>query len=426
MKLRLLPFFAAALIAASPLCADIVRTSTGQRRVDLDKMELQPFPAEAWSKLTAWSNGAALTEQSIQNKPVLIMTWASWHPASLKSLALAQKMSDTFGPQGLIVVGVHNKTGWENAGEAATSHGAKFLMAHDSTGEFRKAIKCDHDPDFYVIDRAGHLRYAAVASQSLEEACSGVTAETPQQAADVPGAIKAKTAAELADSQKIETVRSGLDRMPPVPPGYTKPGDEAYKEASWPKISEKNGKDFGLLDGENKPVTPKLTFTPAGFFPAKPETVGRATVVYMWHPEVLASFDKVIPIMDQLQVAMARDVAVVGALVPVGKLDQNRQLQFGQAPDSPEKVIAKVREFVSTRQFKHALAADATGSSLASLGNIRLTPPFCIIASSDGLIRWAGNPVSADFRYALDAVLANDPGVIARRAADQKYLREAK
>ena len=430
MNLRLAPLIAALCLAAVPLSADVVRTATGQRRVDLDKMELRPFPADAWAKLSSWTGGEAITASSGKDKPILIMTWASWHPASLKALALAQKMADTYGAQGLIVVGVHHQQGWAEAAEAAKTRGVKFTLALDSAGEFRKALKIDHDPDFYVIDRAGQLRYASIASQSVEEACAGVTVETPQQAADLPNQLRSKAASEIAAGQRTETIRGTLERLPPLPPGYTKPGDEAYKDATWPKMGEKTGKDFGLTDENGKPNAPKFSFAPQGYFPSKPEMVGRVAVVYLWHPEVFASYDKVVPAMDQLQVAKARDVAVVGALVPVGKLDTQRaQLQPGQVAESADKLVAKVKEFITTRQFKHALAADAAASSLgyaAGFGSVKPTVPFVIIASSDGVVRWAGNPISADFTYALETVLANDPGVAARRAADQKYLREAK
>jgi hypothetical protein len=426
---RVVPLIAAFCLAALPLSADVVRTATGQRRVELDKMELQAFPSEAWGKLSGWTGGDAITPTSSKDKPILIMTWASWHPASLKALALAQKMADVYGGQGLIVVGVHHQNGWADAPEAAKSRGAKFTLALDTAGEFRKAIKSDHDPDFYVIDRAGHLRFASIASQSLDEACSTVVTETAQAAADLPNQLRTKAASEAAASQKIETVRSALEKMPAVPPSFTKPGDDAYKEATWPKIGEKEGKDYGLTDSESKPLSPKFAFAPQGYFPSKPETVGRVTVCYLWNPEILTSFDKVLPMMDQLQVSMARDLAVIGAVVPAGKLDTSRQLQFGQTAEPPEKMVAKVKEFMATRTFRHTLAADASASSLAGMagmGSIHPSIPFVLIVSSDGLVRWAGNPTTADFRYALESVLANDPGVAARRAADQKYLREAK
>src|SRR5262249_20871784 len=148
--------------------------------------------------------------------------------------------------------------------------------------------------------------------------------------------------------QRTEGVRGMLEQLPPVPPGYTKPADSAYKEAGWPKMDEKLGKDFGLLDENNKPVAPVFAFKPQGYFPSKPETVGRVTVVYLFHAEILASFDKVVQAMDQLQVSMSRDVAVIGVLVPAGKLDSQRMNQPGQTAEPPEKYISRVKDIIST------------------------------------------------------------------------------
>jgi hypothetical protein len=49
-----------------------------------------------------------------------------------------------------------------------------------------------------------------------------------------------------------------------------------------------------------------------------------------------------------------------------------------------------------------------------------------MVVSTDGIIRWVGFSNSSDFKYAIDTVLANDPGVKARREADRKYIETRK
>jgi AhpC/TSA family protein len=422
---------AAALIAlacaAPALHADILRESTGAHRAQLDKMELQAFPADAWSKLTAWTGGDALTAGATDGKPVLIMTWASWHPASLKSLGLAQKMADKFGPQGLIVVGVHNTQGWAEAAETAKTRGAKFLLAHDSAGEFRKALSVDHDPSFYFVDRAGHLRYAAVASSSVEEACTELVGETQAQASDLPALVKKRTDDATAKGRMTTVIRPQIDlsTLPAVPPGFVQPPESAYKAASWPKIDEEVGKAVGILDNTGKNLEPKLAFAPAGYYPAKPETQGRAMVIYLWHPDEMRTFTTAMSQMDLLQQQNARDLAVIGAMVPKAKLDANSN-NSGQETESAEKLTQKYQAFVGSRSYRHALAADLSGSSLTSLsgqgGGNKFPLPGAMVVSSDGIIRWVGWSNSSDFKYAVDTVLANDPAVQARRAADRAFI----
>ena len=416
-----------ALLAGSPLSADIVRESTGQRRVELDRMELQAFPADAWGQLSSWTNADAAP--SMKERPVLIVGWASWNQASLKAIVLAQKMADKFGAQGLVVIGIHHPQGWADAAEAAKSRGVKFPIALDTSGGFRKAIKIDHEPEFYILDRAGHLRYAAVASQSVEEALTEVTTESAKDAGDVPALVRKRATDASAAAQRTSAIRSDIDltQLPAVPPGYSQPPESTYKAASWPKMDDQAAKDFGLVDQSGKRIEPKFSFSPAGYFPTKPTTQGRATVVYLWHPDMLDSFDKVMPQMDRLQQQNLRDLAVIGALEPITRIDPSRNSSDPNLQESPEKLQRKYQAILGSRNFSHSLAADVSGSAMGALGNqfgggTKFPIPGAMIISSDGIIRWIGSVNSPDFKYAIDTVLASDPGIQARRIADRAYI----
>lgn len=434
MTRRALPLVALALLglAGSPLDADVIRSSTGQRRVDLDKMELQPFPADAWGKIAAWGGGDPITPASIAEKPVLIVTWASWHPGSRRGLTLAQRMLDKYGPQGLVVVGIHHAKGWDAAEKTAKDLGLKFPYGHDANGEFRSALKIVHDPDYYIIDRAGHLRYAAVSQGSVEEAVEEVTNESPAQANDLPRILKERAEEAAAQGRRTTDIRSNINlaSLPPVPPGYSDPPETAYKAATWPKVDEALGREFGLVDQSGRRLEPKLNFSPQGYYPSKPETQGRAMVIYFWHPDVYATYNRVMTQMDLLQQQYSRDLAVIGAMVPVGRLDSSRANNDPNAQEDAEKLQQKYRQFINARNFKHALAADLQGTSLGSLsggfgGSNKPPIPGAMVVSSDGVIRWVGLTNTSDFKYAVDTVLANDPGVRARRQADQRFIESA-
>jgi hypothetical protein len=415
---------------------DVVRSATGQRKTDLDKMELQAFPADAWGKLSAWAQGEALTPAKLDGHPVLIITWSSWHPASVKALTIGQRMQEKFGKDGLIVVGVHGAQGWDRAVEVAKSRDAGFLLAHDDKGEFRKALKISTDPDYYVIDRAGHLRYGALTPGSVEAACEEVVTETKAHAGDVPRLLQERADKDARAQGRSVDIRQDVDlaSLPPVPPGFNQPDESAYSpDLKWPKVDKELGKAFGLVDQQSdKPLYPKLNFTPEGFHPSKPEFAGRVLVIYLWNPEIYESFGGSPPVMetmDQLQRRYPRDLAVIGALVPVKSLDPNRNqgMQTEADQEALDKQIKKYREFLTRRTYSHSLAADISGSSIGSLssnqgGGKAFPLPGCMLVSTDGTVRWVGWIGSADYRYALDQILATDPGVKARRAADQKFL----
>jgi hypothetical protein len=419
---------------------DIARSATGQRRVDLDKMELQVLPLEAWGTLTTWAQGEALTPAKVDGKPILVMTWSSWHPASVKALAIAQRMHEKYEKDGLIVVGVHGPQGWDKAVEVAKSRGATFRLALDDKGEFRKALKISTDPDYYVLDRANHIRYAAVTPGSLEAACDEVVKETKEHASDVPRLRQEradKDAAAAGRSQNIRDDIKDLASLPPVPPGYIQPDEAAYSpDLKWPKVDKELGKAFGLIDQQgDKPLYPKLNFTPEGFHPSKPEFAGRVTLIYLWNPDIYETFGgtpSVMDTMDQLQRRYPRDLVVIGALVPTRSIDPqrgNNGMQTEAEQAALEKQSRKYREFLTRRAYSHTLAADMSGSSIGSLsgaqgGGKAFPIPGAMLVSSDGTVRWVGWIGTPDYKYALDQILATDPGVKARRAADQKYVEQ--
>jgi hypothetical protein len=431
---RRTPLALVALLAlASPaLQADIIRDSAGQHRAELDRMELQAFPADAWSKLSNWTGGEAVSASTTGGKPVLIVTWASWNQPSLRALGTVQRMTDRFGKDGLIVVGAHHQQGWDEAAQTLKDRGGSFPIAHDSALEFRKALNARHEPSFYLIDRAGHLRYAAVTAASVEEACTELMAETAEQAADVPSIRRKRAEEDAAKGRRTVEIRPemNLAGLPAVPPGFNMPAEAAFKHVGWPKVDETLGKDYGLIDQNGKKVEPKLNFTPHGFHPARPELQGRAIVIYLWNPDMLESYSTTMPQMDQLQQKYSRDLAVIGALVPVRTLDAQRNQ--GQEDQEPaDKLMKRYQAFASSRAFKHTLAADLAGSAMASLGgsqggSTKFPIPGAMIVSTDGVIRWVGATNGRGFEYAVDTILASDPGIRARRAADRAFIENAK
>jgi len=221
-----------------------------------------------------------------------------------------------------------------------------------------------------------------------------------------------------------------------VPPGYIQPEESAYSpDLKWPKVDKELGKAFGLLDQQTeKPTYPKLSFTPEGFHPAKPEFAGRVLLIYLWNPEIYETYGgnpNVMDTMDQLQRRYPRDLAVIGALVPVKNIDPQRAQNNGQQgaadQEALDKQVKKYREFLTRRTYSHTLASDLSGSSIGSLGNAQsgghaFPIPGAMLVSTDGTIRWMGWIGGPDYKYALDQILATDPGVKARRIADQKYL----
>ncbi|MCC6660552.1 MAG: redoxin domain-containing protein [Phycisphaerales bacterium] len=425
-----LTVLAVSLFAVSPLTADVIREGTGSRRDQLNAMELAKFPASAWAGLADWSGGPALTPESMSVKPVLIVTWASWYPVSInQGLKPAQEMAAKYADKGLVVVGIHHDQGWDKAAAAAAQAGAKFAIARDVGGAFRTALKVDQDPDFYVIDRSGNLRFADIATASLEEAVKTVVSESAQDAADAPKFLSDREARARADALRQQAIRSEIElgSLPDVPPGFTPPPAEAYEAIGvhWPRIPEEWGKKVGLLDQTTGKFTPTtLAVSPSGWQPKMPIFDGRAVVVYLWNPQMPDTF-RAFDVMDRLQQKYVRDLVVVGAYTPLAVLQNNSG--YGQPQDSEEEQAKRLNNFIRSRTFRHTLAADFGASVLNSLpqgARTDMPVPLGVIASSEGTIRYIGSADDPNFEAQVASILAVDPGVRARRAADEKFIGE--
>ncbi len=183
----LLIFGAAAALAASAGLApqyepgdepsinpEIAREGSGTHRKALDEMERKPFTLDL-DALTSW-NGEPITADAIAGKPVLLLTWTGLSPASNSALRLAQKAYGAHAKDGLVVIGVHHPKGFARAEPLAKRLRITYPYAHDENNTLRSALKVDQDPDFFVIDRAGHMRFADVDSGSILSAVAIVSA----------------------------------------------------------------------------------------------------------------------------------------------------------------------------------------------------------------------------------------------------------
>ncbi|CAK9069779.1 Uncharacterized tRNA/rRNA methyltransferase MT0904, partial [Durusdinium trenchii] len=82
----------------------IIREGSGERRAALDAMELSAFDKSLLGGLTDWI-GEPVTADDLDGKPVLILTWASWHSGSTASARAAELVAKRYADQGLVVIG---------------------------------------------------------------------------------------------------------------------------------------------------------------------------------------------------------------------------------------------------------------------------------------------------------------------------------
>jgi hypothetical protein len=423
------PAFASGLASglASAPGDGVLREGQGDRRARASAMELKPFPADAWSALTDWTNGSAPTPESLSGKPVLIATWASWTPTADRARAVATRMAEKYGAQGLVVVLAHAPRGWAEATKPAAPAGATLLVAHDAQGKFRDALLVDADPDFYVIDRAGQLRFADISTDAVDGALQTVVGEQADQAGRIRGDLdEARRAAEREARRTAGAGAIDLRRLPEIP--FTKPAPEAYENLRWPE----RPRDPNQPADQPLPEPPSVALLEDGWFPAKPPTDGRVVVLYFWSPDILETYEPWMREMDVLQRRNPRDLVVVGVLSPVRRNENAQQ----STPEQEEARILRYAElpnvFRTQRRLDHALLSDPAGQLMNEARGQQQNQnqqrssrfaPRAAVLSTDNVVRWEGWIDSPGFRAAIDRVLAVDPGVAARRAAEAEFLR---
>lgn len=403
--------------------ADITREGAGTRREALDEMELAPFPVDAWAGLTNWTNGQPVSLAQAKGSVVLVCTWSSFYPGSHKGLSVAQRMASKYADNGLIVVGVHHKDRFADAQSVASKRRVSFPYAQDEGGNFREIMLVDQDPDFYVIDRAGQLRFADIETTSVEQAVRELVNETEEGASDLPSILEKRSAAENARARQTRVNAQGfnLETLPEVE--FAEPDPVLYQIAAWPRPPVD---DDNRRSRRDEPQLNTVQLPTEGFHPAEaPKTKGRAAVVYFWHPDFRRTFDSVMPQMDALARKAARDLVVVGVMSPMEERGRRRN---DEGRDGAELLIL-FSQFASTKKLDHWLFMDPGGGLLQSAqGNDRRSSrdsgiARAVVISSDNVVRWFGDPEDPRFQSAVNTVLRVDPGIKARRAAEEAYIR---
>ncbi|MBX3387047.1 MAG: hypothetical protein KF768_10790 [Phycisphaeraceae bacterium] len=398
------------------------------RRAQQDAMVLKPFPAEAWSHVEQWTNGSAPTPEQLAGKAVLIVTWAGWHRAGDTAVRLAQSMHEQNHEKGLVVLGVHNERGFDKAAEAAQRLGVKFPYARDIDGKFKGALLLDQDPDFAVIDRAGNVRFLDIETSSVAAAVSIVVGETLEQAQGKPGAVAAASEQARRDALRTRDIGATLAPGQTISVQFELPEQEVYDRVNWPHRVKGEGRlEFDKLSDQLIHEPPRLKRPEEeGYFPTLPNAHGKLVVMYFIDPKIRGLLN-ILPTMNNVQDVFARDATVIGVAAKFGVES------FGLSSEDAGKLAQRneplVREIYRTRPMNHSTIVNVHGLTLERMNNIQLfgrsmeDAATCLIMSTDGTIRWIGHPGEEGFRVMMNRLIAADPGVKSRRAAEDAALK---
>lgn len=414
---------AAGLVGAAG-AQDVRNEGTGERRVALDKMVYAPAPIQTLLGGTEWI-GQAPTAADLSGKVLMVVTWAEWYKPSHAGAMLAQRLLAQHGPSGLVVVGVHDKDGWEAAGEFAAARKLAYPIVRDADGAVRQALMVDQDPDIYVIDRAGNVRYADITTETAGAAVESLVNEDQASAASAMQLVEAKKAQERAEARRSGSINQSvtLENMPVIP--FTKPTPEQYAATNWPKIDEELLREAQSIDQ----LTPPLPIPDGEWLNGKPNTEGKIIVLYVWHPADRDSATALMDRMEDLHRQRGRDIAVMGVMGPIGD-NRSRRNDGGLIADKFLDIpitLEGMRAAMGAKRVTQPLIATSAFAAPEigrNRGRSDSITGMVFVASSDGRVRRAASwRTWSQVQQAIDHLLREDPGVKARREAEDRYIR---
>ena len=416
-------WIAALVMSAGLASGQVEREGDGTRRAELQAMERDVLPEGLWESLSSLSAEDALSEEARAGKALLIVTWARWYPQSTKIMPVLEEIRAKHADTELLIIAVHHERGFDAADSASRAEKMGIITAHDTEGKFRELLKVDQDPDFYFVDRAGNLRYADVGNASVKEAADELVAESREDAESLNERLAER--ARRAEERRLATdgINEDVDLREIPDVSFTAPDAAAYESARWPRFP----RDENSRTEEEAPRI-AVPVPEQGWLPSQPpRRAGRAVVLYFWHPDVPVTHERIIPDMDRLQQAKGRDLQVFGVLSTFN--DPSRSSETNSRFSDPARLGQIILNMVVQRDLKHWMTMDLSNGLLSLVRGDQFSSssdgiqPFAAVISSDGILRWRGTAGSPAFKSAVETVLLVDPGVKARREAEDEYIR---
>jgi thiol-disulfide isomerase/thioredoxin len=389
------------------------RLGDESRLVTLRELETKPFEFETLAALPGWQ-GEPISKESVDDRVVLLLAWDAGDAKSVRLIPTLARLQRSMSDD-LACVAVHTRDGWDAASKQIEAGRIAIPAAHDAEGTLLETLKADDHPNLYLIDRAGNMRMADLDPRDLGKAVRALSRETPEQAAsDLPRRIErfAETRGLVPDSGTPQDDQRDMpggtpadpsgnpsDDAAAVPPalrGLMRPDHKAYAAADWPRI---NRDEFRAMDVQGR--TLPVPLGQETWLSEKPKTPLNDHVLVVdfwatWCGQCLRAS----PTLDRLQERNQGELMVLAV--------------SGQAyRQFPEDTNA-IRNHMRRDRVSYYHLHDAEQRVYKSLRISAI--PHTIVMSTDGVVRWQGNPLSPDFQRAVERVIEADPLIAMRRA----------
>ena len=395
----------AALAAPSdPTAADPYRrVGDPQRIVEIRELETKAFDFDAFESLADWS-GEPVSRDALDDRVLVLLAWDQADAKSVRLLPTLARLERSLRGKATCVA-VHQRAGWTEAKQAIEAGRVSIAAAHDADGSFLKSLKIDEHPNLYIVDKSEHVRIADLDPRDLNRAVLRLSRESRQQAeADLPRRVERLADARDYTPDDVAEAPSDagtpeMDRQdaPPVLRAVPKPDAAAYAQAAWPAP---NTQALNARNVQGQPLP--SVFGEETWLTEKPEGVleDRVRVIDFWAtwcgPCIRAS-----PLLDQLQQRFGDEILVMGL---------SGQSAGSRYPEDERSI----RSYIRSHPVSYAHLHDRQQRLFEDL---RVTGiPHVVVISTDGVVRWQGNPLSPRFGLIVDQIVRADPYLQAKRA----------
>ena len=151
--------------------------------------------APNFARITAWLNSKPLTMQALRGKVVLLDFWTYSCINCLRTLPHLKSWAATYGPAGLVIVGVHTpEFAFEhviaNVRNNTDRLGVHYPVAIDNDYGTWNAWGNQYWPAEFLIDRQGHVRHSHFGEGSYDETESSIRQLLAEGSRSLPAATQ--------------------------------------------------------------------------------------------------------------------------------------------------------------------------------------------------------------------------------------------